>query len=375
VLQRFVKTMSFKQGFVGLVAIAFGCSVDPGSEHELVELEPQDEVAEIVENLRLAGNPEDEIEVRDDGTVVLGGDAVVTLEASREMIGHADHEGEGDEHDLEFRQYRTTNLVSPSVDTICVDGTAMTGQLSTALDNALANYTSLNLTFNMVRTTGMVAGCDALITLSLVNGTGASAGFPSGGLPYGTVLMGDDILPGYGLAAATHVITHELGHCVGFRHSDYYDRSISCGGAAVNEGDADVGVVHIPGTPNTASWNGSVMNSCYNAGSTGQWTAGDLTALSTLYPSGLPAAPNPLTKVSESCYGLHWIDWSAQAGATSYQLWRTSGTPTMLYSGPATDADINVSSGTWYLKARACNAAGCSGWTNQVSATRINFCN
>ncbi len=358
--------------------MALGCSVDPGSERELVELDPEDEVAEIVENLRLAGNPEQEIDVRDDGTVVLGGDAVVSLEASREMIGHAGHDDESDEDGHEFRQYRTTNLVSPSVDTICINGTALTGQLSTALDNAIANYTSQNLTFNMLRTTGMAAGCDALITLSLINGTGASSGFPAGGLPYDTVLMGDDILPGYGLAAATHVLTHELGHCVGFRHSDYYDRSISCGGAAVNEGDADVGVVHIAGTPTTASWNGSVMNSCYNAGSTGQWTASDLTALSTLYPFGLLAAPSPLTKISESCYGLHWMDWSSQAGATSYQLWRSTssgfGSPVMLYSGPNTDADINVSSGTWYLRARACNASGCSAWTNQVSATRINTC-
>jgi hypothetical protein len=27
-----------------------------------------------------------------------------------------------------------------------------------------------------------------------------------------------------------HVITYELGHAVGFRHSDYYNRAISCSG-------------------------------------------------------------------------------------------------------------------------------------------------
>jgi hypothetical protein len=44
----------------------------------------------------------------------------------------------------------------------------------------------------------------------------------------------------------------------------------------------------------------------------------------------------------------------------------------MIYSG--TDTDIQVSSGTWYLRARACNANGCGAWTNQVSATRVDYC-
>lgn len=361
-----------KRGFVGFVAVALGCSVDPQTE---AELEQEDAVAEIVENLRRAGNPESDIDVRDDGTVVLGGDAVVSLEASREMIGLS-----GDDDDIELRQYRSTNLVSASVDTICINGSVATGTLSTALDNAIANYTSMNLSFDMVRTTGNAAGCDALITMVMMNGTSASSGFPSGGLPYGTVNMGDDIAPSYGLAATTHVITHELGHCVGFRHTDYYDRSISCGGSAVNEGDAGVGVVQIPGTPATATWNGSVMNACYNAGSTGVWTANDTTALNTLYgPAAVPAAPSPLTKISDSCFGAYWMDWSTQPNATSYQLWRSTssgfGSPVMLYSGPGTGTDIEVTYGTWYLRARACNANGCGSWTNQVSATRLNYCN
>jgi Dual-action HEIGH metallo-peptidase len=374
VLQRFVNTTTMKQGLAGLLAMAFGCGVDPQSEQELVELEVEDEIAETIENLRFAGNPEDEIEVREDGTVVLGGDAVVTLEASREMIGHAGH----DEGDLEFRQYRSTNLVSATVDVICINGSALTGQLSTALDDSIASYTDLNLSFNIVRTTGMAAGCDALITFSLVDGTGASAGFPSGGMPYDTVLMGDDVLPTVGLAAATHVMTHELGHCIGFRHADYYDRSISCGGAVNNEGDAGLGAIHIPGTPNTASGNGSVMNACYNAGSTGQWTASDLTALTTQYPAGLLGAPGSLSKVSGSCFGEYWMDWGSQPAATSYQLWRSTsagfGSPVMVYSGASTETDIEVTSSAWYLRARACNAGGCGPWTNQVSAIRLNHC-
>jgi hypothetical protein len=379
--------MMFDKLFVfGFVAIALGCGIDPERDEygpEDRELEAEDDLddpaVEIVENLRRAGYPEQEIEVRDDGVVLVGGDAVVSLQASREMIGGvAADDGDGDEHD-HFRQYRSTNFVGPGVDTICVDGSAFTGALSTALDDAIANFTNLNLTFDIVRTTGAAPGCDATITAVLVDGTGGQAGFPANGLPFGTINIGDDILPTFGQPEAMHVITHELGHCIGLRHSDYYDRSISCGGTASNEGQSTMGAVHIPGTPTTAVYDGSVMNSCYHDGSTGQWTQSDLTALGNMYSATqVPMVPSSLSKMSESCYGFHWAYWKAQPNATSYELWRSTSSafssPVMVYSGSSTDASFNVSSGTWYLRARACNANGCSGWTNQVSATRVNYC-
>lgn len=233
---------------------------------------------EIVENLRIAGYPAGEIEVRADG-VIVGGDALVTLEASREMLG--EHDEDEHDHALQFRQYRTTNLVSSDVHVICIDGSKYTGTMSEALDKAIANYTALNLSFDMVRTNGSDAGCDAEITMILKGSAGGSSGFPAGGLPYGTVNVGK-ATASYGLAVATHVITHELGHCVGFRHTDYYNRTISCGTGG-NEGEAGVGAIHIPGTPTDAVNNGSVMNSCFNQGSTGQWTNTDLTAINALY--------------------------------------------------------------------------------------------
>ncbi|RTL09591.1 MAG: hypothetical protein EKK62_01380, partial [Acidimicrobiia bacterium] len=361
---------------VGLVALVSACDAPDG---EFESIDPADEAAalEIVDNLRLAGYPASEIEVREDGTVVAGGDAVVTLEASREMIGA----GEAvDADDIEFRHYRSTNLISPSIDRICVDGSALTGTASAALDDALANYTDLNLAFDMVRTSGPAVGCDTLITIKLFDGSSGSSGFPFGLLPYPTIWLGDDIAPNFGAAVTTHVITHELGHCIGLRHTDYYDRSISCGGSTADEGDAGLGAIHIPGTPTTATANSSVMNACYNAGNTGQWSAADITALTTLYPKLLtPPVPSPLSKQSDVCFGSYTMNWTAQLGAAYYQLYRSTSSgfssPVQLYSGNATSTEIDVPSGTWYLRARACNNYGCSAWTNQVAVKRLFSCN
>ena len=66
----------------------------------------------------------------------------------------------------------------------------------------------------------------------------ASAG---GGLPYGSITLFDSLSAG-SVDVIEHVITHELGHTIGFRHSDYYNRAISYGSGG-NEGDAGVGAV------------------------------------------------------------------------------------------------------------------------------------
>jgi hypothetical protein len=230
-----------------------------------------DDTTEIIDNLVQAGFPADDIMVVD-GTVFVGRDAAVNLEASREMLVSIPGK----------EQYRTTNLVSLSLRTICVDGSRLKGVFSTALDNALTNYNNLNLTFHMLRTAGNQAGCDALISIRLSGPTGGSSGFPSGGLPFNSIQIGKS-LQSFQVSTITHVITHELGHCVGFRHSDFFDRSISCGGQATNEGDGGVGAILIPGTPSGAVVGGSVMNSCFRTVEPGVFTSTDLTAINALY--------------------------------------------------------------------------------------------
>ncbi|MCI0569440.1 MAG: zinc-dependent metalloprotease [Myxococcaceae bacterium] len=242
-------------------ALLVGCGTDPQTENQ-----------EIVSNLIEAGFPADDIMVVDDA-VYVGRDAHVTLEASREMLQPSDGSEE---------QYRTTNLVSTSVTKICVNPTTQfnkLSRLSQGLDLAIENYNALGLNFIMVR--GPAADCSANITAKTAGGVGGSAGFPSGGLPYGTINIGTG-LKNYSVDVNEHVISHELGHCIGFRHSDYFNRSISCGTGG-DEGQSTVGAIHISGTPTGATVGGSVMNSCFRSTETGEWTSSDITALNALY--------------------------------------------------------------------------------------------
>ncbi|MCB9718816.1 MAG: pre-peptidase C-terminal domain-containing protein [Myxococcales bacterium] len=329
--------MMSKKALMATAVLVVGCY--NGMDGSDYEEQRQAEAEEIVENLALAGFPRDEIGVLEDGTVYVGSDAIVTLEASREMIGI---DGSG------FRQYRTTNTVDTStVGTICIDPTAELSSnalMVQALDLAITHYNEQGLQFTMARDG---AGCnaataDAVITGNLDNSSGGVSGFPSGGLPYFEFYVGQNLASNYGVAVAAHVIQHELGHCIGFRHTDYYDRSISCGGGPTNEGDGGVGAIHIPGTPTDAVMNGSVMNSCYNGSSNGTWTASDIVALDCMYDTG-SCAPEPPPSYDTSLASLSNLS-GARRSQTIYGPYDATGYDALRVqmSGGSGDADLYV---------------------------------
>jgi len=246
---------------LGCSAFAFGCTA---------EQSPADEQQEIIDNLVQAGFPADDIQVFD-GKVYTGLDGHVTLQASREML----------QTDGTAEQYRTTNLMSGQTKICLVPSSSFSSNatLMSGLTMARDNYNALPLVFDF-QIGG--TGCSSSISITTTTGAGGSAGFPSGGRPYpGPVYIGTGTA-NYGTNVVEHVVTHELGHCIGFRHSDYYNRTISCGSGG-NEGTAGVGAVLIPGTPSTAVVGGSIMNSCFRSTETGEFTSSDVTALNTLY--------------------------------------------------------------------------------------------
>jgi hypothetical protein len=180
-------------------------------------------------------------------------------------------------------QYRTTNLVTglPRNITISVSAKGKNGisaNLSSGIDMAIARYNAENLRITMSRVSS-----GGNIDINIVNGGSyiASAGFPTGGNPYNTVNF-NKTYQNYSVGFIATVIAHEVGHCIGFRHTDYADRSYSCGGATSNEGASSVGAVHIPGTPtgpDAASW----MLACLSATTNRPFNNNDKTALAYLY--------------------------------------------------------------------------------------------
>ena len=180
-------------------------------------------------------------------------------------------------------QYRTTNLVSVgSGRTITVRvSTALPSAYVTATDEAIRRYNAQNL---LVRFTRVTSGGNIVMNQAPSGSSYlASAGFPSGGNPYYQVLVNSGAI---GTAnASTYIATilsHEMGHCIGFRHTDYMDRSYSCGGAYSNEGASTVGAIQIPGTPSGPDA-GSWMLACIGSGQNRYFNTNDVTALRYVY--------------------------------------------------------------------------------------------
>lgn len=185
-------------------------------------------------------------------------------------------------------QYRTTNLVTGLPRIITVSVTNLPTVYSDATNAAIARYNALpnhRITFQRVSSNGNInivgfneGPSGGYITLG-------SSGFPtSSGNPYSEVKMNTNQYA-YGTNPAvgyvTSVIQHEIGHCIGFRHTDYMNRAFSCGGRRSNEGSAGIGAILIPGTPSKAD-KGSFMLACSD-GSDRSFNANDLIAMDYLY--------------------------------------------------------------------------------------------
>ena len=278
---------------VALTGLIFNaCQKDENESLTKIEV-PQNVINKIA---NMGFNP-DGIEAVEEGYRIER-DIIIT----HEMLEHAPTE-----HKVpNMEQYSTNNLVSSNGSRVITiyapesgggggkgkkggGGGGYSPGMIAGLDLAIARYNAENLSISFQRVSSS-GGADIVMTrLSKGDerrGILGSAGFPTAsGDPYGEIQMSGILESSYGLSTGgiATIIAHEMGHCVGFRHTDYFDRSISCGGSASNEGTAGVGANHIPGTPTGAtaaakSW----MLSCTDGGDR-PFNNDDKTALNYLY--------------------------------------------------------------------------------------------
>jgi len=280
------KKLAIATAIVATFALVPSCSDDVAPVTDNQAMKVSDDVKKRFENL---GFDVSDIRIEEDNNpfvrqssrfnYVLENDIHISpevLEAmSKSDVFHVGAVGE---------QYRTTNLVS-SPRTIRVLGytggsNALDGTMQTALSWAVDNYNALGIGLTFTLSYGTNTSAADIVVYRTGSGAGGSSGFPSGGAPYKWV----QILSGtssYGTNVTEHVITHEIGHCVGLRHTDYFNRSLSCGSGG-NEGDGGVGAIWIPGTPTGYDAN-SVMLACFNSSEDGEFGNYDIVALNYLY--------------------------------------------------------------------------------------------
>ena len=179
----------------------------------------------------------------------------------------------------ETEQYHTTNTVAGARTITVSVASKLPASYVAATDEAIARYNAENLVLKFQRVT---SGAD----IALVSGNGnflASAGFPTNsGEPYGQVKVNSRAIGNQPQSTVASIIAHEIGHCIGYRHTDYMDRSFSCGGAPAYEGEGSIGAIHITGTP-TGPDSGSWMLSCIGQGQNRPFNNNDKTALHALY--------------------------------------------------------------------------------------------
>ena len=269
-----------------LFALAMSC--------EQAAVEPKYQVSdEVMAKLNQLGFNTDNFEARQFGDkVIVENDIRIDLDRLEEMtvakqIPESEH----------FSTSKIVDTDKYSTIKVFVDDSfgAQKSKYINAARIAVKRYQDENLTLKFVLENDQgsqsnTSGYRITITASPAEyyeeGILGSAGFPtSGGAPHNEIEMTKEYYNNVqninGLATT---MAHEIGHCIGFRHTDYAFRWTSCGWFNGPWSEGSGNAVHISGTPSNSSGDlNSWMMACGSPEGDRPFTDYDKKALDELY--------------------------------------------------------------------------------------------
>ncbi|WP_343744060.1 M57 family metalloprotease [Chitinophaga sp.] len=232
---------------------------------------------EVLAQIKAHGFSTDNVRKTKDGYLVEGDILLTTDDLKEKASGITLRVGQ-------VEQYRSSSLVTGLPRVITVKVVGLPTAYIAGVDTALFRYNRLNMRLHFQH---IVSGTPTLTIQGYnqppVNGyvSYGSSGLPTGGNPFPTVQLNYNAAA-YGstpnVLYIASEIQHYIGHCIGMHHTDFMDRSFSCGGTPVRE---DVNAIWIPGTPMGPDPN-SWMLACSN-GIARNFNANDIIALNALY--------------------------------------------------------------------------------------------